>query len=58
MKNHEVMHKNKRGTAIVVYDQWDLGNKYKVYVIRSGIRKFTAAFSCIGPAVKYCDKIF
>ena len=57
MKNNEIMHKNERGTAIVIYNQWDLGDKYKVYTIRSGKKKYYLSFDNIISAIKYCDMI-
>lgn len=57
MKAVEIMHKNKSGSAIVVYSQFDLGNKYKVYTIRDGIKRYYVAFNNIVSAANCCDKI-
>ncbi len=58
MKTKEIMHKNDRNTAIVVYNQFDMGCKYHVYTIRDGIKRYSASFNNIVSAVNYCDRIY
>jgi len=48
---------NERKTAMVFYNQFDMGNKYKVYSFREGIKKFEISFSSIIDATNYCKKI-
>lgn len=57
MKNNEIMHTNESKTAIVVYNRFDMGNKYKIYTIRDGIKKYYQAYDNIVTAIKYCDMI-
>ena len=57
MKNSEVIHINENKTALVIYNRFDMGNKYKIYTIRDGIKKYYMSFESITQAVKCCDMI-
>lgn len=57
MKTQEIMYKNEKKTAIVIYSQFDLGNKYKIYTIRNGVKKYAYSYDNLITAIKYCNMI-
>ena len=49
---------NERRSAFVCYSVFDMGDKYKVYSVHDGIKRFEIAFGTQGEAMSYAQKIF
>lgn len=62
-KGLPIYHWNERKTAFVIYNQFDLGDKYKVYSVRknddgSTYKHYEIAFSSPIKAYNYADMIY
>ena len=54
----EIVFQNDRRSAFVSYSKFDMGNKYKVYSVHDGIRRYEISFATMGEAVNYAKKIY
>lgn len=54
----EIIFQNEKGSAFVTFSKFDMGNKYKVYSLHDGIKRYEISFGTMGEAVSYAKKIY
>jgi len=57
-KGNEIMYSRDNDNIIVVYSQFDMGSKYKIYVKRNEQYKYTYAENSMTKAIEYANKIY
>ena len=57
LRGMDCMFENGRGTGFVFYNQFDMGNKFKVYSKHGGAFQYQTSFGTCSEAIEYAKKI-
>ena len=52
IRDGEIIRRNESRTAYIIYSAWDMGNKYKIYTVRDGVKRFYMALDNLVAATK------